>query len=154
MVGLLTIPWTMTAELFPTEIREFAHAISYSIANILMFTAVQSYRQLVSIFGGSHGIQWFFAGVSIGAAVYVWLLVSILVLALRAIAHIWLALFTIIETFQLPETHDKKLSEIEDYFHNNFLACGAEARTKKLKQQKAQAALLKPTDKLKTAQIA
>lgn len=31
----------------------------------------------------------------------------------------------------LPETHGKKLSEIEDYFHHNFLAIGAEAKAKK-----------------------
>lgn len=44
MVGLLTIPWTMTAELFPTEIRGLGHSLSYSMANFLMFCAVQSYR--------------------------------------------------------------------------------------------------------------
>lgn len=44
MVGLLTIPWTMTAELFPSEIRGVAHSISYSMANILMFCAIQVYR--------------------------------------------------------------------------------------------------------------
>lgn len=44
MIGLLTIPWTMTAELFPNEIRGVGHSISYSMANILMFIAVQSYR--------------------------------------------------------------------------------------------------------------
>lgn len=52
MVGMLTIPWTMTAELFPTEIRGMAHSISYSIANILMFAAVQSYRNLTQFLGG------------------------------------------------------------------------------------------------------
>lgn len=44
MMGLLTIPWTMTAELFPTEIRGIGHSLSYSMANTLMFLAVQSYR--------------------------------------------------------------------------------------------------------------
>lgn len=44
MIGLLTIPWTMTAELFPNEIRGIAHSISYSMANLLMFLAVQVYR--------------------------------------------------------------------------------------------------------------
>lgn len=44
MIGLLTIPWTMTAELFPDDIRELAHSVSYSLANILMFVAVQVYR--------------------------------------------------------------------------------------------------------------
>ncbi|XP_012261501.1 facilitated trehalose transporter Tret1-2 homolog isoform X2 [Athalia rosae] len=110
MVGMLTIPWTMTAELFPTEIRGIAHSISYSLANVLMFAAVQSYRDLSSALGGSHGLQWFFAGVSVGAAVFVW---------------IW-----------LPETHGKKLSEIEEYFQNHFLAIGAESKAKKRKSKK------------------
>lgn len=108
MVGMLTIPWTMTAELFPTEIRGIAHSISYSIANLLMFAALQSYRSLQAFLGGSYAVQYFFAGVSVGAAIFVWLL--------------------------LPETHGKKLSEIEEYFHNNFLALGAEARDKRRRQ--------------------
>ncbi|KAM0729527.1 Facilitated trehalose transporter Tret1 [Formica fusca] len=105
MVGMLTIPWTMTAELFPTEIRGIAHSISYSMANVLMFAALQSYRSLQAFLGGSYAVQWFFAGVSVGAALFVWLM--------------------------LPETHGKKLSEIEEYFHNNFLALGAETNNKK-----------------------
>lgn len=72
-------------------------------------------------------IQWFFAGVSVGASIFVWLL--------------------------LPETHGKKLSEIEEYFHNNFLACGAESKEKKRRakrraQQKAQAAALQPLNRI------
>lgn len=47
MIGLLTIPWTMTAELFPTEIRGIGHSLSYSMANLLMFLAIQSYRYVV-----------------------------------------------------------------------------------------------------------
>ncbi|XP_031832921.1 facilitated trehalose transporter Tret1-2 homolog isoform X2 [Nomia melanderi] len=110
MVGMLTIPWTMTAELFPTEIRGIAHSISYSIANLLLFSALQSYRSLQDFLGGSYAVQWFFAGVSIGSAVFVWIL--------------------------LPETHGKKLSEIEEYFQNNFLAIGAEAKAKKQKRRR------------------
>ncbi|KAK2588968.1 hypothetical protein KPH14_001818 [Odynerus spinipes] len=106
MVGMLTIPWTMTAELFPTEIRGIAHSISYSIANLLMFSALQSYRFLQDFLGGSYAGQWFFAVVSLMATVFVWLL--------------------------LPETHGKKLSEIEEYFQNNFLAIGTtESKAKK-----------------------
>lgn len=54
MVGMLTIPWTMTAELFPTEIRGIAHSISYSMANLLMFAALQSYRSLQAFLGGTY----------------------------------------------------------------------------------------------------
>lgn len=109
MIGMLTIPWTMTAELFPTEIRGIAHSISYSIANLLMFSAIQSYRSIQTFLGGSYAVQWFFAGVSLSAVVFVWLL--------------------------LPETHGKKLSEIEEYFQNHFLAVGAEAKTRKRRAQ-------------------
>lgn len=90
MLGLLMIPWTMTAELFPTEIRGIGHTISFSMANILMFAAVQSYRTLLDVLGGPHAVQWFFAFV--------------------AILGFFFALCV------LPETHGKKLSEIEAYF--------------------------------------
>lgn len=58
MVGMLTIPWTMTAELFPTEIRGIAHSISYSIANLLLFAALQSYRSLQDFLGGMYSFQF------------------------------------------------------------------------------------------------
>lgn len=69
MIGMLTIPWTMTAELFPTEIRGLAHSIAYSVANLIMFASVQSYRDLDHLLGGSAGVQWFFAVVSIGGKI-------------------------------------------------------------------------------------
>lgn len=59
MIGMLTIPWTMTAELFPSEIRGVAHSISYSMANFLVFVAVQVYRYvkrfILSTYCHSHG---------------------------------------------------------------------------------------------------
>lgn len=90
----------MTAELFPIEIRGVAQSLSYSIANLLMFLAVQSYYALDKTFGGTAGIQWFFAVVSILASIYVFIV--------------------------LPETHNKKLSEITEYFVDNtiFLTSG------------------------------
>ncbi|XP_066154003.1 facilitated trehalose transporter Tret1-like isoform X1 [Euwallacea fornicatus] len=93
MIGLLPIPWTMTAELFPIEIRGVAHSICYSANNLLLFASVQSFYSLEDWFGGIVGIQWFFAVISVLAGVY-----------------------TIIF---LPETHNKKLSEIRDYFLNS-----------------------------------
>ncbi|CRK93942.1 CLUMA_CG007469, isoform A [Clunio marinus] len=90
MIGLLMIPWTMTAELFPNEIRGLGHSLSFSIANVIMFFAVQSYRTLLDVLGGSHAVQWFFALISIIGFFF--------------------------GLFFLPETHGKKLSEIEAYF--------------------------------------
>lgn len=100
MVGLLSIPWTIIAELFPIAIRGVAHSLVYSIANLIMFGAIQSYFSLVSLFGGSSGLQFFFAAISFGGWLYSYIF--------------------------LPETHNKKLSEIEDYFLHNtiYISCG------------------------------
>lgn len=90
MFGLLTVPWTMTAELFPTAIRGIAHSISYSMANVLMFIAIQSYRTISQALGGAYAIQWLFSGVSIAGFFF--------------------------GLFFLPETHGKKLKDIEEHF--------------------------------------
>lgn len=96
MIGLLTIPWTMTAELFPDDIRELAHSISYSMANILMFIAVQVYRPLQRFLGSSYALQWFFSVVSLIGFFY--------------------------GLYILPETHGKKLAEIEASFMKKSLS--------------------------------
>ncbi|KAB0791101.1 hypothetical protein PPYR_02901 [Photinus pyralis] len=93
MLGLLSIPWTMTAELFPLEIRGVAHSISYSLAQLLMFASIQCYYDLTNLVGGSSGLQYFFAAVSLGALLYSFIF--------------------------LPETHRKKLKDIEAYFVDN-----------------------------------
>lgn len=93
MIGLLPIPWTMTAELFPIEIRGVAHSIAYSVNNFILFASVQMFYPLEDWFGGIVGIQWFFAVISILASVYTFIF--------------------------LPETHGKKLSEITEYFANS-----------------------------------
>ena len=104
MIGLLTIPWTMTAELFPLKIRSMAHSISTSIVNLIMFVAVQNYINLERLLGGSAGIQWFFSVVSLVTVVYIFVV--------------------------LPETHKKKLSEIEDYFNSNTIYLWSTKRTR------------------------
>lgn len=104
MIGLLPIPWTMTAELFPIEIRGVAHSIAFSIANLLMFASVQSYWALLSTFGGASGIQWFFAVIALTASVYTLVI--------------------------LPETHGKKLSEITQYFNHNTIFLGSNKNSK------------------------
>lgn len=99
MMGLLSIPWTMTAELFPLAIRGMAHSASYSVANFLMFASIQSYYFLNELLGGSSGLQYFFAVISLCGLFYSFIF--------------------------LPETHGKKLSQIEAYFKDNtaFITC-------------------------------
>jgi MFS family permease len=95
MVGLLSIPWTMTAELFPTEIRGLAHGVTISVAHIMMFVSIQCYRDVRDLLGGAHAVQWFFAVVALGGALFVYIF--------------------------LPETHGRKLADIEEYFKENFI---------------------------------
>lgn len=113
MIGLLPIPWTMTAELFPIEIRGVAHSIAYSMANVLMFLSVQSYETLNYWFSGAAGVQWFFAVVSLAGLVYTFVF--------------------------LPETHRKKLTDIEDYFNHNTVYLGQSKDDKKKKKTKKSA---------------
>ncbi|GFG29234.1 hypothetical protein Cfor_01029 [Coptotermes formosanus] len=95
MIGLLSIPWTMTAELFPTEIRGLAHGVTISFAHIMMFVSIQCYRDVRDLLGGAHAVQWFFAVMALGGAVFVYIF--------------------------LPETHGRKLADIEDYFKENCI---------------------------------
>ncbi|XP_049846959.1 facilitated trehalose transporter Tret1-like [Schistocerca gregaria] len=109
MIGLLGIPWTMTAELFPTQIRGLAHGILMSFAHIVMFVTIQYYFDMLNFFGGAHVLQWFFAVVCIMAAVHVWIF--------------------------LPETHGVTLSDIEKYFRENtfyFMYSRKQARETKV----------------------
>lgn len=92
----------MTAELFPLEIRGVAQSISYSIANTIMFLAVQSYPSLANLLGGVVHAQWFFAVICLIGVIYVFVL--------------------------MPETHGKKLNDIVEYFvHNTFYVIARKA---------------------------
>lgn len=110
MIGLLPIPWTMTAELFPIEIRGLAHSVAYSMANGLLFASVQSYRSLTKLLGGSYALQWFFAAVAIAGMLYTFVF--------------------------LPETHKKKLNEIQEYFYENNIYLGQKRRKNEDKSEK------------------
>lgn len=100
MAGFAPIPWTMTAELFPIEIRGIGHSTVSSVAYVLMAVSIQSYWDLNYICGGIVGVQFFFAVVSLLSALYILVF--------------------------LPETHGKTLTDITEYFnhHTVFLKCG------------------------------
>ncbi|KAK6638534.1 hypothetical protein RUM43_006801 [Polyplax serrata] len=90
MIGLLSLPWTMAAEVFPTEIRGIAHGLVMATAHAIMFVSLQTYYGMAELFGGHDGLQWFFASMCVLALVFIY--------------------------FFLPETHGKTLFEIENYF--------------------------------------
>ena len=44
LLGLLTIPWTMTAEMFPVQIRGMGQSIIFGVSTFLMFLTAHFYR--------------------------------------------------------------------------------------------------------------
>ncbi|XP_063221139.1 facilitated trehalose transporter Tret1-2 homolog [Bacillus rossius redtenbacheri] len=95
MSGMLNIPWTLTAEMFPSEIRSLGHGAVVSSGHLLMFAAIQTYLGLQALLGGAAQLQWFYAGAAVVGAVYVYLF--------------------------LPETRDKKLADIQPCFETSWL---------------------------------
>ena len=95
MLGMLTIPWTMTAELFAPRVRSLGQGLSVALANVFMFGAVQSYQGMVDGLGGVGPVLWFYAAVCVLAVVFALLFV--------------------------PETHRRTLAEIEEYFNTSLV---------------------------------
>jgi hypothetical protein len=92
-IGLLSIPWTMTAEMYPLEVRGVMQGATVCVAHILMFAVIKSFYWMLNVFNGTQGVQLFFGGVCL-------------------VGFVFLYLF-------LPETHKKTVEEITDYFENN-----------------------------------
>ncbi|KAF5284938.1 hypothetical protein FQA39_LY16893 [Lamprigera yunnana] len=97
-IGFMAIPFSIQAEVFPLAIRGVAHAVVSSVANFLVFCALQAYFPLIELFSGSSGLQFFYGTMALGGALFVFVF--------------------------MPETHNKKLSEIEAYFwkHTTYLS--------------------------------
>jgi len=95
VTGLMSIPWTMTAELYPIEIRGMAQGLTISLAHGIMFSALKVYPFLQGMLGGTYVVHWMFAGVSLASVLFIFIF--------------------------LPETHKKLLTDIQEYFVNNTI---------------------------------
>ncbi|XP_050420599.1 facilitated trehalose transporter Tret1-like [Adelges cooleyi] len=93
-MGLMLIPWMMPSEMFPTEVKGLFIGPIMGWCNAVMFAAVYSYKYLLDALGMSN-VLWLYSSVSLLTAVFVWVFV--------------------------PETHGKKLCEIEEYFKDNTI---------------------------------
>ncbi|KAK4877990.1 hypothetical protein RN001_010496 [Aquatica leii] len=116
-IGFMVIPFAIQAEVFPLVIRGVAHAIVSSLANFIVFCALQAYFPTKDFFGGSYGIQFFYGVMALGGALFVFVF--------------------------MPETHNKKLSEIEAYFwkHTTYLSVSQEEDDADLKKVKVLASV-------------
>uniref|UniRef100_A0A1B6F4Y1 Major facilitator superfamily (MFS) profile domain-containing protein n=1 Tax=Cuerna arida TaxID=1464854 RepID=A0A1B6F4Y1_9HEMI len=106
--GFMSIPWTMTAELFPIEIRGMAQSLMMAVANLILFAVLKIYPFLDEMFGGAYAVQWMFATVSAASSVIIFLF--------------------------MPETHKKELSEIQEYFTNNTIYILRKKKTKETEE--------------------
>ena len=52
-IGVDLVPWTMTAELFPADIRVGSQGLVLSLAHVIMFLALQVYREMHRLIGES-----------------------------------------------------------------------------------------------------
>ncbi|RZC33795.1 facilitated trehalose transporter Tret1-like, partial [Asbolus verrucosus] len=91
MVGMLPIPWILVGELFPLQVRSIIGGVVICIAQCFIFICVKIYPDMIAHlqFSGTLGT---FLVAAIGALVFC--------------------------KFLLPETKNKSLQEIEDYFRD------------------------------------
>ncbi|KAF5284931.1 hypothetical protein FQA39_LY16886 [Lamprigera yunnana] len=89
-MGLNSVPFMMTGELFPLKIRGISYSLVIAVVNVMTFSVLQCYFPLYHLFGGSSGLQFFFGIMSLGALIVIYMF--------------------------LPETHNFKLIEIEEHF--------------------------------------
>uniref|UniRef100_A0A1B6GPB4 Major facilitator superfamily (MFS) profile domain-containing protein n=1 Tax=Cuerna arida TaxID=1464854 RepID=A0A1B6GPB4_9HEMI len=95
VIGFMSIPWTMTAELFPIEIRGVGQSLAMSYVNLVTFGVLKVYPFMDEMLGGAYVVQWLFSASSLIATVFVFVF--------------------------LPETRNRTLGEIQDYFENNTI---------------------------------
>lgn len=88
-IGFLTLPWAMIGELFPADVRGLASGLTTCIAYIFSFVALKVYPDMLHAFT-KQGVFFFYGAVSLLGTIYVILF--------------------------LPETKNKTLAEIEEYF--------------------------------------
>uniref|UniRef100_A0A1B6H7X1 Major facilitator superfamily (MFS) profile domain-containing protein n=1 Tax=Homalodisca liturata TaxID=320908 RepID=A0A1B6H7X1_9HEMI len=87
--GLFSLPCMMIGEVLPARVRGFVSGIFVTILNVIIFSTTKSYPFIASFLGPS-GVFLTFAIVAVLATVYIY--------------------------FFLPETRDRPLTQIENYF--------------------------------------
>lgn len=89
MIGMVPVPWIMAGELFPLQVRSIMSGVVICMAQIFIFTSVKIYPDLKESLG-------------FGGTVFVFFTTSVI------------AVFY--SRFILPETRNKSLTEIENFF--------------------------------------
>lgn len=93
MVGMLPIPWILVGEIFPLEVRSIISGVVICIAQCFVFLFVKIYPNMLELLNFSGTLATFLAA-SVVAVFFC--------------------------RYILPETKDRSLQEIEDYFQNKI----------------------------------
>lgn len=88
-MGFMILPGVMLGELFPSKFRGLAGGLTFMIFNFALFGAAKAFPFIKNMMG-IHGVFWLFGSIALVATLFLYLV--------------------------LPETKDKTLSQIEDYF--------------------------------------
>ncbi|KAK9885159.1 hypothetical protein WA026_010669 [Henosepilachna vigintioctopunctata] len=89
-VGLVPLTWTMMGEIFPLAYRSLGTAVTSSVCYVVLYLVVLTFPYLLTLFGNISGVFMFYCAFTFVG--------------------------TIILTIYLPETKDKPLYIIEDYY--------------------------------------
>lgn len=91
-LGLMTLPFSMISEVFPTSVRGQCAGITICCGYLMSFVSIKLYPEMVSNIGNEN-VFAFYGLISLAAILYVYM--------------------------YLPETKGKTLKQIEDYFKGN-----------------------------------
>ena len=91
-IGMGTIPWTLTGEIFPQHLRTYGCAITVAARYVMQFIQLTLFFLTASCFGMS-GIYWIQGCVAVIGGVFAF--------------------------FLLPETRNKTFTELENIFEGN-----------------------------------
>lgn len=90
--GMLPLPWMLLSEVFPLQVRGIASGITAASSSVVNFISTKTYINLTSWFG-LHGTLFIYTLVSFLGFIYIY--------------------------FYVPETEDRTLQEILDFFAEN-----------------------------------
>lgn len=107
--GMSPLPWMLISEVYPVHVRSVATGITAASSSVVNFIATKTYINLTSWFG-LHGTLFIYTAVSFLGFFYIY--------------------------FYVPETEDRTLQEIMDFFADNQSARDFK-RTRKDNQQLA-----------------
>ncbi|KAB0790912.1 hypothetical protein PPYR_02712 [Photinus pyralis] len=100
---VMSIPFSLCGEIFPLRVRGIASNTALGLLFVFSFASVSSYQGMLTALGGLHNLQYFYSVMASAGVAFTFLFV--------------------------PETLNKRLSEIEPFFWTHTLAITKQQKT-------------------------